>query len=131
MRVIRRIALILVAVVFIMAVATVGAKASNYGTTTEKHAQSVKLIYETFGHGYTGDCFVRIMDRESGGNPLAANWGDSHGGSFGLLQMNGAHRWRGESMLAFEHRMWNPQTHLLAAKRLYDGSGFSPWGGCP
>jgi soluble lytic murein transglycosylase-like protein len=74
---------------------------------------------------------VRIMWRESGGNPRAANYRDANGGSYGLLQLNGAHRWRGESMAAFQQRMWDPVSHLAAAKRLYNGSGFGPWRGCP
>lgn len=90
-----------------------------------------RLVLNTFGHGYAGQCMVRIMWRESGGNPRAANYRDWYGGSYGLLQLNAVHRWRGESMTQFRARMWNPVTHLIAAKRLYDGSGFRPWNGCP
>jgi hypothetical protein len=95
------------------------------------------MVMKTFGPRY-GPTMVRCMNRESGGNPLAANWGDSNGGSFGLLQLNGVHRWRSESMAQFRARMWNPVTHLQAAKRLFDSArrdrssgynGFAPWGG--
>jgi soluble lytic murein transglycosylase-like protein len=73
---------------------------------------------------------VKIMWRESGGNPRAANYRDTAGGSYGLLQLNAVHRWRGETLAQFRARMWNPTTHLAAAKRLYQGSGFAPWRGC-
>ena len=107
------------------------ASADNYGTSRTESNSMTALVYKTFGSGWQGRCMVRIMWRESGGNPRAANYGDSNGGSYGLLQLNGAHRWSGESMSAFRARMWNPVTHLAAAKRLYNGSGFGPWGGCP
>jgi hypothetical protein len=105
--------------------------ADNYGTTPAQAKAMSALVYRTFGGGYVGSCMVRIMWRESGGNPRAANYHDSNGGSFGLLQLNGAHRWRGESLAAFQRRMWNVKTHLAAAKRLYNGAGFGPWRGCP
>ena len=107
------------------------ASADNYGTSRTESNSMTALVYKTFGSGWQGRCMVRIMWRESGGNPRAANYRDSNGGSYGLLQLNGAHRWSGESMSAFRARMWNPATHLAAAKRLYNGSGFGPWGGCP
>lgn len=126
--------ILVIVVLFIVATA----RADNYGTTPAKYRISKQMVLNTFGNGWEGQMMVRCMDRESGGNPLAANYGDSNGGSFGLLQLNGAHRWRGESMRAFMARMWNPRTHLIAAKRLYDASkasaythhnGFEPWGG--
>jgi len=107
------------------------AMADFYGTTRTQAGQMEALVYKTFGAGWQGRCMVRIMRRESGGNPRAANYRDVNGGSYGLLQLNGVHRWRGESMAAFRARMWNPRSHLIAAKRLYDGSGFGPWRGCP
>lgn len=107
------------------------ASADDYGTSKGEAARMTALVYKTFGNGWQGRCMVKIMWRESGGNPRAANYSDSNGGSYGLLQLNGAHRWSGESMTAFRARMWNPVTHLVAAKRLYNGSGFGPWRGCP
>ncbi len=118
------------AVVIAMAFAS-AATADNYGTSSSEAARMTALVYRTFGTGYTGRCMVRIMWRESGGNPRAANYGDSNGGSYGLLELNGVHRWAGESLAAFRARMWNPYSHLAAARRLYDGAGFRPWGGCP
>lgn len=125
------------ATVFIVVVAIfVGtattAHSANYGCVSKAQCRQMEaLVYQTFGNGYAGRCFIRIMYRESGGNPLAANYGDSHGGSFGLMQLNGVHKWIGESWTAFKKRMFNPRTHLQAALRLYQTSGFSPWGGCP
>ncbi len=107
-----------------------GAAADNYGTTPAERAKMQKMIYKTFGTGYVGRCFIRIAARESGYNPRAANYSDSNGGSYGLLQLNGVHRWQGESLAQFQRRMWNPVTHLVAAKRLARG-GFGPWRGCP
>lgn len=119
------------AAVLIAATFSSAAQADNYGTTKAQAAQMTALVYKTFGYGWQGRCMVRIMWRESGGNPRAANYGDSNGGSYGLLQLNGAHRWSGETLTQFRARMWNPTTHLAAAKRLYQSSGFSPWRGCP
>lgn len=106
------------------------ASADNYGTTPAEKAKMKTLIYKTFGTGYVGQCFIRIAARESGFNPRAANYRDVNGGSYGLLQLNGVHRWKGESLSQFQRRMWNPTTHLIAAKRLARG-GFGPWRGCP
>ena len=106
------------------------ASGDNYGTNSAERAQMKALILKTFGSGYVGQCFLRIANRESGFNPRAANYRDSNGGSYGLLQLNGVHRWRGESLSQFQQRMWNPVTHMQAAKRLARG-GFGPWRGCP
>ncbi len=122
--------LLLTSVVVIMAAFVSSAQGANYGTSRAESAKMTRMVYQTFGYGWQGRCMVRIMWRESGGNPRAANYGDSNGGSYGLLQMNGAHRWRTETLAQFRTRMWNPITHLAAAKRLYASSGFSPWGGC-
>jgi len=104
------------------------AQADNYGTTPAQYAKSKALVLKYFGNGWKGQTMVRCMRRESGGNPLAANYRDANGGSYGLLQLNGVHRWRGESLRQFQLRMWNPHTHLQAAVRLARG-GLGPWGG--
>ena len=115
----------------VVALSFVGAaSADNYGTSSSQASQMKRMIYKTFGTGYVGQCFIRIANRESGFNPRAANYRDSNGGSYGLLQLNGVHRWRGESLAQFQQRMWNPVSHLQAAKRLAAG-GFGPWRGCP
>lgn len=104
------------------------ASADNYGTNPREAAQMKSLIYRYFGTGWKGQTMIRCARRESGFNPRAANYSDSNGGSYGLLQLNGVHRWRGESLAAFRQRMWNPITHLEAAVRLARG-GLGPWGG--
>src|SRR6478752_4613695 len=105
-------------VLFLALAVPTAATADNYGTTKAQYAKSKAMVMAVFGPRY-GPTMVRCMNRESGGNPRAANYGDSNGGSYGLLQLNGAHRWRGETMSAFRARMWNPVTHLKAAKRLF------------
>ena len=123
-------------IIVTLAVATIlgiagAAYGDNYGTTRTESARMTALVYRTFGTGAVGRCMVRIMWRESGGNPRAANYHDANGGSYGLLQLNGAHRWQGETLAQFQRRQWNPVTHLAAARRLYNGAGFGPWRGCP
>jgi len=104
------------------------AAGDNYGTNSREAAQMTAMIYKTFGSGWQGRTMVCIARRESGLNPRAANYRDSGGGSYGLLQLNAVHRWRGETLAKFQQRMWNPVTHLQAAKRLARG-GLGPWGG--
>jgi len=122
--------LLATAAVLIAATLISAANADNYGTSRAEASAMTALVYRTFGSGWEGRCMARIMWRESGGNPRAANYRDANGGSYGLLQLNGAHRWRGESLSSFQRRMWNPYSHLAAAKRLYNRSGFAPWRGC-
>ena len=129
-------ALVCTSIVVISMAFASAATADNYGGYVNS-PQMAGLVYAKFGGGYAGRCAVAIMYRESKGNPRASNYRDSNGGSYGLMQLNGAHRWRGESLSQFQRRQWNPVTHLIAARRLYDAqrragfSGFGPWRGCP
>jgi hypothetical protein len=105
------------------------ATADNYGGVSAATEQQMKtLIYKHFGSGWRGQTMVCIARRESGLNPRAANYTDSNGGSYGLFQINGVHRWRGESLQAFRYRMWNPVANVKQAVRLARG-GLGPWGG--
>ena len=66
--------------------------ADSYGTTRAEASSSeaaVKAVFRPYGR-YVENCMVRVMWRESGGNPRAANYHDSNGGSYNLLQLNGA-----------------------------------------
>lgn len=117
-------------------VATVSVFAGSAQANTS--SQNARLVYTTFTKYYgssVGTEMVRCMYRESHGNERAANYGDSNGGSYGLLQLNGAHRWRSETIQQFRYRMWNVKEHLAQAVRLfrdakhYYGNGFQPWGG--
>jgi hypothetical protein len=95
------------------------------------------IIYTEFGHGWVGQEFVRCAYRETGHtwNPRSANYHDSHGGSFGLLQLNGAHAPGGWASPSFILAMFNPWQNVRLAHRLYNGAlhdygnGFQRWGG--
>ena len=104
------------------------AQAHDYGTNRQEAARMTTLIYKTFGTGWHGRTMLCIARRESGLNPRAANYTDSNGGSYGLFQVNGIHRWHGEKLAAFRQRQWNPISNVAAAKRLARG-GLGPWGG--
>jgi hypothetical protein len=86
------------------------------------------IIYAEFGHNWRGDTMVRCANRESGFNARAANYHDSNGGSYGLLQINGIHRGN-MSISTFRSLMWNPYENVRKAHRLMNGAGLGPWGG--
>lgn len=123
-----RVALVLVTA----ALLSPAANADSYGGNSPKEQRKmVRLIHREFGHGRLGRVMECIARRESGLNPRAANWTDSHGGSFGLLQLNGVHSPTGHAYAAWVHRMWNPVVNLRVAHRLYRAAGLEPWnGGC-
>lgn len=106
------------------------AHADGYGgNPPAEQRRMVRMVRHEFGHGRLGDTMLCIARRESGLNPRAANWTDSHGGSFGLFQLNGVHSPRGWAYRAWVRRMWNPAANIAAARRLYDAAGLGPWGG--
>jgi hypothetical protein len=112
-----------------MAFASV-ATADNFGTNATQAAQMKTLIYQAFGSGWKGQTMIRCAARESGFNPRAANWHDSHGGSFGLFQINGIHDPASGSYAtrAWISRMMVPAENIRMAVRLARG-GLGPWGG--
>ena len=116
------------AVLIAATLTSASAMADNYGTTKAEAAQMKALIYKHFGSGWKGQTMVRCAIRESGLNPRAANYRDSNGGSYGLFQINGIHRWRGETLAQFQRRMWDPVQNVKQAVRLARG-GLGPWGG--
>ena len=66
---------------------------------------------------------MAVMRAESGCNPNAANWNDSHGacnGSFGLFQL----------ACFWTTNPHNPATNVAKAHEIYSRSGWSPWGVC-
>jgi hypothetical protein len=77
---------------------------------------------------------VKIIDRESGGNPSAHNLSDPNGGSFGLMQINGF--WcKGKSsylqtngILTSCKMLLDPQVNLRAGLVIWNRSGWNPWG---
>lgn len=131
----RGVVALIVITLALLVVNVVTAHASRSNPTPYENA---RLVHSTFARYYGVDVaseMVRCMYRESHGDEKAANWRDSNGGSFGLLQINGIHRWKRESMAAFRARMWNPVENVAQAVRLYRdardiyGNGFQPWGG--
>ena len=110
----------------LVSMASVHAAPAHTGKATKMEA----LVYKAFGTGWEGRCMVRVMYRESNGNPKAINWKDRHAngpGSFGLFQIGRIHvgmvggDWR---------RLLDPATNVRVAKRLFDGSGIRPWRSC-
>lgn len=119
-----------VAVVASLALPT-AASADNYGGVSSAYrAQMKQLVYQYFGTGWKGQTMVRCVARESGFNPRAANWNDSHGGSFGLFQINGIHDPAPGKYAtrAWISKMMNPVENIKVAVRLARG-GLGPWGG--
>ena len=117
-----RIALVVLAVVALAM--PVAAGAENYGGVSRTYKQQiVSLIRAKFGYGWSGDTAIRVAACESGFNPRAANWGDSNGGSFGLFQINKAHR----DWVDFG-RIYDPAYNISVAYRLSGGGrNWGPW----
>ena len=66
---------------------------------------------------------MSICRLESGGNPKATNWHDSHkgcNGSFGLYQVACLH---GVS----KEKLYNPVTNIEVAYSLWKSEGWKPW----
>ncbi len=110
--------------------------ADNYGRVTPRvKAQVIALIHRTFDRYGVGDFMLCVVRRESGFAPTAANWRDSHGGSFGLWQINAVWSPRGyvsrsdPVSMAWVHRMFDPQQNAAVALALYRRSGTGPWRG--
>lgn len=80
------------------------------------------------------DTLVKIIDRESGGNPSAWNHTDPMGGSYGLLQINGF--WcrgkqsylQGLGIVKNCKSLLDPETNLRAGLVIWNRSGWNPWG---
>jgi Transglycosylase SLT domain len=108
------------------------AGADNYGGVSYGHQQYIKgLVYQEFGHGWQAEAMIRCIRRESGFNERAANWGDSHGGSFGLAQINGVHDPSpgNYATKAWIQTMFDPRANLRQAHRLMGKGDLGPWGG--
>jgi hypothetical protein len=76
-----------------------------------------------------------IMKRESNCTPNVINRKDPHGGSRGLLQINGSwHKWLiGKGIITQKQDLLQAQTNLLAGLAIYNygveryGFGWGPW----
>lgn len=90
-----------------------------------------KEVYR-YWSGTSAQTMLRCIRRESGFNPKAVNWRDPNGGSHGLTQINGIHRY---AFVSIWHLRYTIKGNLEMAYRLYradraqGGSGFGPWGG--
>lgn len=118
-------------ITLVLAGTAVASTNDNYGGVSQQYRQQmINLIYANFGHGWRGQTMVRCAIRESGLNPRAANWRDSHGGSFGLFQINGIHDPSPGTYAtrAWIQKMFNPYENIKVAVRLARG-GLGPWGG--
>lgn len=82
----------------------------------------VQIIYKRFGSGWLGRTMVCIARAESGLNPRAANYADWYGGSYGLFQINKAHR----RWVNF-NRIYDPYYNTQVAWRLYRSGGLGHW----
>ncbi len=112
-----------------LSVASVASSDNYGGVSRSMQARMVALVHRTFDRYGVASVMLCIVNRESGFNPKAANWHDSHGGSFGLWQINGVWKHAGESVQHFAGRMFNPYTNAAYALALYRSSGLGPWGG--
>lgn len=101
-----------------------GARSREWGDASPKLKYISKLmIYRAFGSGYTGEKMLCYANRESGMNP----WALSETGDHNLFQINYvAHH----SYIDF-NRLDKPDVGygILAAKKLYNVAGYSPWSG--
>lgn len=73
-------------------------------------------------YSWNVDTMVAICNAESGGNPNAANWTDSHRtckGSFGLFQI-----------ACMDGIVFDPVKNIQIAYRKYSSSGYTPWTVC-
>lgn len=78
--------------------------------------------------GFTGQALNQITAialAESGGDTNAANTSDPSGGSYGLVQINGAHFHSGGTS---QTCALDPQCAMAYAFELYQSQGFQPWG---
>jgi len=100
--------------------------ADNYGgVSPQTRAQVTKEVYR-YWSGWQARTMLRCIQRESGFNPRAVNWGDSNGGSHGLAQINGVHR---STFGALWSKRYTISGGIEMAYRLYRADGFGPWGG--
>ena len=72
---------------------------------------------------------LRVMQRESGCNPLALNAKDSNGGSRGLFQINGVHiKWMiADGYIKTLDDLYNPSVNIRVALHLWSKVGWSAW----
>jgi hypothetical protein len=109
------------------------AQSSWVGTGDEEYAMSILSIAQlsqiAANAGFSGQSLkdiVAIAMAESGGNTQAVNSNDPYGGSYGVLQINGAHFTSGTTT---KECAFDPQCSFNYAYQLSNGgANFRPWG---
>lgn len=100
-----------------------GVYSHRHGAASPKLKYIIQqMIYMKFGHGYNGYHMMRCAARESGFNPFAISRTNDHG----TLQINYAAHHRTFDFNKIDH---SPGYGIIAAVRLFGGSGFGPWYG--
>lgn len=88
--------------------------------------------YTAFSVGWKSSQWRKLsclIKRESEGDPKAYNGNDPHGGSRGLLQINGVHNtWlKNKGVIRYNSDLYIPWRNLRAAYLLYKAQGWKAW----
>ena len=103
-------------------------------TTTAVPKGCAQYVADAINAGWPADqapTLARVMFRESRCIPTAYNAKDTHGGSYGLMQINAQHKaWLMQTgFINSIDDLFNPDVNLRAALHLYRmvGNNWSPW----
>ena len=103
-------------------------------TTTAVPKGCAAYVADAITAGWPADqapTLARVMFRESRCIPTAFNAKDTHGGSYGLMQINAQHKaWLMQTgLITGLDDLFNPDINLRAALHLYRmvGNSWSPW----
>ena len=103
-------------------------------TTTAVPKGCAAYVADAISAGWPADqapTLARVMFRESRCIPTAYNAKDTHGGSYGLMQINAQHKaWLMQTgFITTLDDLFNPDINLRAALHLYRmvGNSWSPW----
>lgn len=99
------------------------ASADNYGGVSAGTRQQVLKELARYP-GWSVSRMSCIVARESGFNPRAVNWRDANGGSHGLGQINGVHRYAFRDVW---HLRYTIRGGVQMMYRLWRAAGYSPW----
>ena len=104
-------------------VLTLSACDLSAGASAEAPSPAQDAINYYFGD--IADQATRVAECESGMDPNAVSPG---GGNWGLFQINKIHQGLVESMGYSWDQILDPYVNAKVARRLYDASGWRPWG---
>ena len=101
-------------------------------TTTAVPKGCAAYVADAITAGWPADqapTLARVMFRESRCIPTAHNAKDTHGGSYGLMQINAQHKdWLMQTgFITSLNDLFNPDINLRAALHLYGMVGWSAW----